>query len=127
MPLKKLSKPRKLLALGLVAVALGWLFYREPFGTREALAMAVIFAGVAIVKRTSAGKRRGSLTGRTDPLAAARYPLYSLRLPKRAPRAPPTVASSVISTKNRSSTNRRMNQIPCSDIFDSRFRFDSGS
>jgi drug/metabolite transporter (DMT)-like permease len=33
-----------------VAVALGWLFYREPFGTREALAMLVIFSGVAVVK-----------------------------------------------------------------------------
>jgi drug/metabolite transporter (DMT)-like permease len=33
-----------------VAVALGWLFYREPFGLRESLAMVVIFAGVAIVK-----------------------------------------------------------------------------
>jgi len=36
-----------------VAVALGWLFYREPFGLREALAMAIIFTGVAIVKRYS--------------------------------------------------------------------------
>lgn len=36
-----------------VAVTLGWLFYREPFGMREALAMAVIFAGVAVVKRYS--------------------------------------------------------------------------
>lgn len=36
-----------------VAVAIGWLLYREPFGRREALAMAVIFAGVAIVKRYS--------------------------------------------------------------------------
>jgi len=36
-----------------VAVALGWLFYREPFGRREALAMLVIFAGVALVKRYS--------------------------------------------------------------------------
>ena len=34
-----------------VAVFLGWLFYREPFGAREAAAMAIIFAGVAIVKR----------------------------------------------------------------------------
>jgi drug/metabolite transporter (DMT)-like permease len=34
-----------------VAAILGWLFYREPFGRREVLAMAVIFAGVAIVKR----------------------------------------------------------------------------
>ena len=33
-----------------VAVSLGWLFYREPFGVRETAAMAVIFAGVAIVK-----------------------------------------------------------------------------
>jgi drug/metabolite transporter (DMT)-like permease len=36
-----------------VAVALGWVFYREPFGRREALAMAIIFAGVAVVKRYS--------------------------------------------------------------------------
>jgi drug/metabolite transporter (DMT)-like permease len=36
-----------------VAVALGWLFYREPFGWRETGAMAVIFAGVAVVKRYS--------------------------------------------------------------------------
>lgn len=33
-----------------VAVTLGWLFYREPFGAREAAAMLVIFAGVAVVK-----------------------------------------------------------------------------
>jgi len=33
-----------------VAVALGWLFYREPFGAREAAAMLVIFIGVALVK-----------------------------------------------------------------------------
>ena len=36
-----------------VAVSLGWLFYREPFGLREAAAMAVIFSGVALVKRYS--------------------------------------------------------------------------
>lgn len=40
-----------------VAVALGWLFYREPFGWREAAGMAIIFAGVAIVKWTTG--RRG--------------------------------------------------------------------
>ena len=33
-----------------VAVGLGWLFYREPFGVRELVAMLVIFSGVAIVK-----------------------------------------------------------------------------
>jgi drug/metabolite transporter (DMT)-like permease len=37
----------------MVAVALGWLFYREPFGVREAVATAVIFIGVTIVKRTA--------------------------------------------------------------------------
>ena len=36
-----------------VAVGLGWLFYREPFGGREAIAMVVIFAGVGLVKRYS--------------------------------------------------------------------------
>jgi drug/metabolite transporter (DMT)-like permease len=36
-----------------VAVTLGWLFYREPFGVRETAAMAIIFAGVAAVKRYS--------------------------------------------------------------------------
>ncbi len=34
-----------------VALLLGWLFYREQIGTREVLAMLVIFAGVAVVKR----------------------------------------------------------------------------
>jgi drug/metabolite transporter (DMT)-like permease len=44
----------------IVAVALGWLFYREPFGTREAVAMAVIFLGVGIVKQTSHMREPGS-------------------------------------------------------------------
>ena len=43
-----------------VAVALGWIFYREPFGQREAVAMFVIFAGVGIVKWQQ--KARGALT-----------------------------------------------------------------
>ena len=37
-----------------VAVFLGWWFYREPLGFREIAAMVIIFAGVALVKR--AGK-----------------------------------------------------------------------
>lgn len=37
----------------IVAVAIGWMLYREPFGPREAIAMAIIFAGVALVKRAS--------------------------------------------------------------------------
>jgi len=36
-----------------VAVFLGWLIYREHFGAREVIAMAIIFAGVALVKRYS--------------------------------------------------------------------------
>jgi len=48
-----------------VAVMLGWLFYREAFGGRELLGMVIIFAGVAIVKRFSS-------TARTKPLAVAR-------------------------------------------------------
>lgn len=39
-----------------VAVILGWIFYREPFGQREAIAMLVIFTGVALVKRLEARK-----------------------------------------------------------------------
>ena len=45
-----------------VAVALGWLVYREPFGWKETVAMIVIFAGVGIVKWQTSLKR---------PLAAA--------------------------------------------------------
>jgi drug/metabolite transporter (DMT)-like permease len=37
----------------IVAVALGWLVYREPFGGREAISMLVIFSSVALVKRYS--------------------------------------------------------------------------
>ncbi|MCC7176573.1 MAG: EamA family transporter [Bryobacterales bacterium] len=37
----------------IVAVFLGWLFYREPFGAVEAAGMGVIFLGVALVKRYS--------------------------------------------------------------------------
>lgn len=34
----------------IVAVALGWLFYREPFGVREGFAMVLVMVGVFIVK-----------------------------------------------------------------------------
>jgi drug/metabolite transporter (DMT)-like permease len=36
-----------------VAVLLGWMIYHESFGVREAIAMGVIFVGVAMVKRAS--------------------------------------------------------------------------
>ncbi len=35
----------------LVAVLLGWLFYHEPFGRTEAVAMGTIFLGVALVRK----------------------------------------------------------------------------
>lgn len=37
----------------MVAALLGWLIYREPFGAKEITAMAIIFAGVGVVKRFS--------------------------------------------------------------------------
>jgi drug/metabolite transporter (DMT)-like permease len=36
-----------------VAMGVGWLFFREPFGLREFAAMLIIFSGVAVVKRES--------------------------------------------------------------------------
>jgi drug/metabolite transporter (DMT)-like permease len=39
-----------------VAVALGWLVYREPFGLKETVAMLIIFTGVGIVKWQTAVK-----------------------------------------------------------------------
>ncbi len=36
----------------IVAVFLGWLFFREPFGTRQFLAMLIVFAGIAVVRFT---------------------------------------------------------------------------
>ncbi len=37
----------------IVAVALGWLFYRESFGLAEAFSMLIIFTSVALVKKYS--------------------------------------------------------------------------
>lgn len=42
----------------LVAVSLGWLFYREPFGWREAASMLIIFTGVGIVKHVEARRKQ---------------------------------------------------------------------
>lgn len=50
----------------IVAVFLGWLFYRESFGIREIVAMAVIFLGVALVKRFSASKTIAQAAVATD-------------------------------------------------------------
>lgn len=44
----------------IVAVGLGWLLYGEPFGRKELAAMAVIFAGVLIIKLRSIPGRASS-------------------------------------------------------------------
>jgi drug/metabolite transporter (DMT)-like permease len=48
----------------IVAVILGYLFFREPFGTRELIAMAIIFAGIALVRWSEA--RRALQTAAPD-------------------------------------------------------------
>jgi drug/metabolite transporter (DMT)-like permease len=48
-----------------VAVALGWLFYREPFGPRETVAMLIIFVGVTLVKRSTPASPSSELSHRT--------------------------------------------------------------
>jgi len=47
-----------------VAVFLGYLFFREPFGYRAALAMLIIFAGIALVRRSETTGRTSGLWGR---------------------------------------------------------------
>ena len=57
----------------MVAVTLGWLFYREPFGPREMAAMAIIFAGVALVKRYSRSARVTPSLQTSRPAPLPRY------------------------------------------------------
>jgi drug/metabolite transporter (DMT)-like permease len=40
-----------------VAILLGWLFFREPFGFRQLTAMLVIFIGIALVRWSEANRR----------------------------------------------------------------------
>lgn len=54
----------------IVAVALGWLFYREPFGLLETVAMIVIFAGVTIVKRFTPSHDPHGSPAKTDGVRA---------------------------------------------------------
>jgi len=53
-----------------VAVFLGWLIYREPFGQREIVAMMFVFLGVGVVKYFSGGSRKppSSLASPQTPL-----------------------------------------------------------
>jgi drug/metabolite transporter (DMT)-like permease len=41
-----------------VAVFLGWVFFREPFGMRSAVAVLIIFAGIAIVRWSEGAESR---------------------------------------------------------------------
>jgi hypothetical protein len=52
-----------------VAVGLGWVVYREPFGVVEAIAMIIIFIGVAIVKRSSRQSLASTLAPSAPPTA----------------------------------------------------------
>jgi len=47
-----------------VAVFLGYVFFREPFGHRAALAMLIIFAGIAVVRWSETTGRTSGLLGR---------------------------------------------------------------
>ena len=53
----------------IVAVGLGWVVYREPFGVMEAFAMLIIFIGVAIVKRSSRQSLASTLAPSAPPTA----------------------------------------------------------
>ena len=47
-----------------VAVFFGYAFFREPFGHRAALAMLIIFAGIAVVRWSETTGRTSGLLGR---------------------------------------------------------------
>ncbi len=49
-----------------VAVFLGWVAYREPFGLREAAAMVVIFLGVWMVRRASVAAEKLRANSRAE-------------------------------------------------------------
>jgi drug/metabolite transporter (DMT)-like permease len=42
----------------IVAVFLGWVFFREPFGYRAGIAMLIIFAGIGLVRWSEASRER---------------------------------------------------------------------
>ena len=50
-----------------VAVFLGWFFYRERFGIREVIAMAFVFSGVAVVKYFSGLREQRASSAETTP------------------------------------------------------------
>ncbi len=57
-----------------VAVFLGWLFFREPFGYRELVPMAIIFAGIALVRWSESNKRATVMMPAADEVGAVGDP-----------------------------------------------------
>lgn len=53
-----------------VAVFLGWLFFREPFGYRELVPMAIIFVGIALVRWSESNKRATVMMPAADEVGA---------------------------------------------------------
>ena len=53
-----------------VAVGLGWLFFREPFGRRELSAMLIIFVGVALVRWSESNRRASASVPAADEVGA---------------------------------------------------------
>lgn len=53
-----------------VAVFLGWLFFREPVGYQKVMAMSIIFAGVALVRWSESNKRATLLAPAADEVGA---------------------------------------------------------
>ncbi len=49
-----------------VAVIVGWLFFREPFGVRAAIAMLIIFAGIVVVRWSERAKEDSRLLVDTE-------------------------------------------------------------
>ncbi len=53
-----------------VAVLLGWLVFREPFGWRSAIAMLIVFAGIGIVRWSEFSKRNGRSLPKNEEVVA---------------------------------------------------------
>ena len=53
-----------------VAVLLGWLFFREPFGWRSAMAMLIVFVGIGIVRWSEFSKRTQPSLPESEEVAA---------------------------------------------------------
>lgn len=58
-----------------VAILLGWMFFREPFGIRELVAMLIIFAGIALVRWSERNRLAPIAAPAPDEAAVATEPL----------------------------------------------------